>query len=74
MDGHRHRASQKDVPPDIRRLEAALMSGDSSEREDAVDALGESRRPEAVELLRLALKDADEDVREAAIDADNNRT
>ncbi len=52
----------------------ALMREDSSEREDAVDALGESRRPEAVELLRLALKDADEDVREAAIDADNNRT
>jgi HEAT repeat protein len=62
------------VAIDIPSLQVALMSGDSSEREDAVDALGESRRLEAVPLLRLALKDADEDVREAAIDADNNRT
>ena len=45
------------------------MSEDSLEREDAVDALGESKRPEAIELLRLALEDADEDVREAAVDA-----
>ncbi len=52
----------------------ALMSGYSSEREGAVDALGESQRPEAVPPLRLALEDADEDVREAAVDADNNRT
>ncbi len=36
---------------------------------DAVDALGESRRPEAAPLLRVALKYADEDVREAAIAA-----
>ena len=47
----------------------ALMREDSSEREDAVDALGESWRPEAVELLRLALEDPDEGVREAAVDA-----
>ena len=52
----------------------ALMSEESSEREDAVHALGESRRLEALSLLRLALKDVDEDVREAAVDADNNRT
>ncbi len=39
----------------------ALMSEDSSEREDAVHALGESRRPEAVEPLSLALEDADAD-------------
>ena len=45
----------------------ALMSEDSSERVDAVDALGESKRLEAVPLLRLALED--EDVREAAVDA-----
>ena len=45
----------------------ALMREDSSEREDAVDALGESKRPEAIELLSLALEDADEDVREAAV-------
>ena len=43
----------------------ALMREDSSEREDAVDALGASSRPEAVELLRLALEDADEDGRES---------
>ena len=69
LDGHTRRTSLKHVPPDIRRLEAALISGDSSEREDAVDALGESGRPEAVELLSMALEDADEDVREAAVDA-----
>ncbi len=62
------------MPTDIPRLQVALMSEDSSEREDAVDALGESGRPEAVEFLRLALEDRDEDVREAAVDADNNRT
>jgi len=45
------------------------MSEDSSEREDAVHALGETRRPEAVELLSMALQDADEDVREVAVDA-----
>ena len=45
------------------------MSADSSEREDAVDALGESRCLEAVPLLRLALEDADEDVREEAVEA-----
>ena len=44
------------------------MREDSSERDDAVDALGESKRPEAIELLSLALKDADEDVREAAVE------
>jgi hypothetical protein len=35
------------------------MSGDSSEREDAVDALGESKRLDAVPLLGLALEDED---------------
>jgi len=57
------------VPTDIPRLQAALTSEDSSEREDAVDALGESRRLEAVSPLSMALEDADEDVREAAVDA-----
>ncbi len=31
--------------------------------------MGESKRPEAIPILRLALEDADEDVREAAVDA-----
>jgi hypothetical protein len=66
---NRRRGALKVMPPDMRRLQAALTSGDSSEREDAVDALGESKRLEAVPLLRLALKDADEDVREAAVEA-----
>ena len=57
------------MPTDIPRLQAALTSEDSSEREDAVDALGESRRPEAVEPLSLPLQDEDEDVREAAVAA-----
>ena len=57
------------MPTDIPRLQAALTSEDSSEREDAVHALGESRRPEAVEPLSLALQDEDEDVREAAVAA-----
>ena len=57
------------MPTDIPRLQAALTSEDSSEREDAVDALGESRRLEAVSPLSMALEDADEDVREAAVDA-----
>ncbi len=67
--GNRRRGSPKVVPPDIRNLQVALMSEDSSEREDAVDALGESWRPEAIEPLRLALEDPDEDVREAAVEA-----
>jgi len=57
------------VPTDIPRLQVALMREDSSERENAVHALGESKRLEAVELLTLALKDADEDVRAAAVAA-----
>ena len=57
------------MPTDIPRLQVALMREDSSQREDAVDALGESKRVEAVPVLRLALEDADEDVREAAVDA-----
>ena len=57
------------MPTDIPRLQAALTSEDSSEREDAVHALGESRRLEAVSPLSMALEDADEDVREAAVDA-----
>ena len=69
VDRNRRRGSPKVVPPDIRSLQVALMSGDSSEREDAVDALGESKRLKAVPVLRLALEDVDEDVREAAVDA-----
>ena len=38
-------------------------------RISSLSGLGESKRPEAVELLSLALEDADEDVREAAIAA-----
>ncbi len=69
VDGNRHRDALKDVPRDIPRLQVALMSEDSLEREDAVYALGESKRPEAVPLLSLALEDANEDVRKAAVDA-----
>ena len=69
VDVNTRRGALKDVPTDIPSLQVALMSGDSSEREDAVDALGESQRLEAVAVLRLALEDVDEDVREAAIDA-----
>ena len=57
------------MPTDIPRLQAALTSEDSSEREDAVDALGENRRLEAVSPLSMALEDPDEDVREAAVEA-----
>ena len=62
------------MPPDIPGLQAVLTSGDPWKREDAVDALGESQRLEAVPVLSMTLEDADEDVREAAVDADNNRT
>ncbi len=57
----------QDEATDISTLEAALWSDDSWEREEAVEALGESKRPEAVAPLSLALEDEDEDVREAAI-------
>ena len=57
----------EDIAIDISRLQAALSSGDAADREEAVEALGESGRPEAVAPLRLALADKDEDVREAAI-------
>jgi hypothetical protein len=69
VDGNRRGDSRKDVATDIRRLQVALTSEDPGEREDAVDALGESGRPEAVAPLKLALKDEDEDVRESAIAA-----
>ncbi len=69
VDGNTRGDSRKDVATDIRRLHVALTSEDPGEREDAVDALGESGRPEAVAPLRLALADEDEDVREAAIAA-----
>jgi len=72
VDGNRRGNSRKDVATDIRRLQVALTSEDPGEREDAVDALGESGRPEAVAPLRLALADEDEDVREAAIAALTN--
>ena len=69
VDGNTRGDSLIDVATDIRRLQVVLMSEDPGEREDAVDALGESGRPEAVAPLRLALADEDEDVREAAIAA-----
>jgi len=66
IDGSTHRESLKDVAIDIQKLQAALMSEDSWEREEAAEALGESRRAEALRPLRMALEDIDEDVREAA--------
>ncbi len=72
VDGNTRGDSLIDVATDIRRLQVALTSEDPGEREDAVDALGESGRPEAVAPLRLALADEDEDVREAAIAALTN--
>jgi len=54
---------------DFALLQAALRSDDSWEREDAVEALGDIGRPEAVQFLRQALRDEDGDVREAAIAA-----
>lgn len=60
-------SSGEDIATEISRLQAALSSEDAGDREEAVDALGESGRPEAVAPLRLALADQDEDVREAAI-------
>ncbi len=57
----------EDIAIDISRLQAALSSGGAAVREEAVEALGESGRPEAVAPLRLALADKDEDVRDAAI-------
>ena len=62
-------SSGEDIATEISRLQAALSSEDAGDREEAVDALGENGRPEAVAPLRLALADQDEDVREAAIDA-----
>jgi HEAT repeat protein len=61
------RGMDTDMPND-RSLDELLASEDSNERENAVDALAESGRPDALELLGLSLGDADEDVREAAID------
>jgi hypothetical protein len=61
------RAMGADLPED-RDLDAMLASEDPNEREDAVEALAESGRPDALELLGLSLGDVDEDVREAAID------
>ncbi len=48
-------------------LQAALTSEDPRKREEAAEALGETRRPEVVGLLSMAMEDADEDVREAAV-------
>ena len=61
--------SLEDVATDSPKIEAALTSDDALDRMDAVEALGESGRPEAVVPLSLALEDEDEDVREAAITA-----
>ncbi len=61
--------SLQEEATDLALLRAALRSDDSWEREDAVEALGEIGRPEAVLFLRQALTDQDEDVREAAIAA-----
>ncbi len=60
-------SSGEDIATEISRLQAALSSEDEWDREEAVDTLGESGRPEAVAPLRLALADENEDVREAAI-------
>jgi len=67
IDGRTRRESLEDMATDIQKLQVALMSEDSWEREEAAEALGESRRSEAVGPLRLALNDADEDVRQAAV-------
>ena len=56
----------KSLAINIQKLQVALMSEDSWEREEAAEALGESRRAEALRPLRMALEDIDEDVREAA--------
>lgn len=63
------RSSQPGVAPDSGIVQAALQSPDPDEREDAVDALGESGRPDAIASLSLALADENADVRDAAIDA-----
>ena len=57
-----------EVEPETRSLEELLASDNPNDREDAVDALAESGRPDALELLAVSLDDLDEDVREAAID------
>ncbi len=69
VDGNTRGDSLKDVATDIQRLQVTLMSEDPGERAEAVEALGESERPEAVTHLSVALADEDEDVREAAIAA-----
>lgn len=66
IDGSTSSESIKDMAIDIQKLQVALMSEDSWEREEAAEALGESRRAEAIGPLRMALEDIDEDVREAA--------
>lgn len=63
------RYSQQDMALDSRVLRMALTSQDSWDREEAVEALGESGHPEAVAPLKLALQDENKEVREAAIDA-----
>jgi HEAT repeat protein len=63
------RAMGADLPED-RDLDAMLASEDPNEREGAVEALAESGRPDALELLGLSLSDVDEDVREAAMGGD----
>lgn len=63
------RASSQDGGRQISRLQAALTREDPSEREEAVESLGETGRPDAVAPLKLALKDVDKDVRQAAIAA-----
>ena len=65
LDSLKDKAAYKD----IQSIQVSLMSEDSSEREEAAEALGENQHPEAIELLSLVLEDEDEDVREAAVDA-----
>lgn len=65
--GTKARSSSPAVATGISRLQAGLSSQNAAEREEAVGALGESGRPEAVALLTSALADENENVREAAI-------
>ena len=68
---HGGEAGLGDVSIDIPRLSGVLESSeDVGDREDAIDVLAESGRPEVVlPLIRFALMDRDEDVRLAAVEA-----
>ena len=62
-------ASHPEVAPEDSTAKTLLTSSDPWEREDAAEALGDRRQPEAIEVLGLALQDENEEVREAAIHA-----